>query len=112
MALSGNAAEQPLSVYLPRTQFSYSGLPASEAPVSVSEIDVVGEPLETVIRRLPHGVRLLGVRTVGGALVARFRLATPWHLSPVAIAQQASRLVTPRPAEGPAILIQPPPPPG
>jgi 4-amino-4-deoxy-L-arabinose transferase-like glycosyltransferase len=112
VALSGNAAEQPLSVYLPRTQFSYSGLPASETPVSVSEIDVVGEPLETATPRLPRGVHLLGVRTLGGSLVARFRLATPWHLSPIAIAQQASLLVTPRPAEGPAILIQPPPPRG
>lgn len=108
VALSGNAAEQPLSVYLPRTQFSYSGLPASEAPVSVSEIDVIGEPFETVSARLPHGVSLLGVHTVGGSLVARFRLATPWHLSPFAIAQRASAMVTPRPAERPAILIQPP----
>jgi mannosyltransferase len=108
IALSGNAAEQPLSVYLPRTQFSYSGLPSSEAPVSVGEVDVVGEPFESVIQPLPAGVHLLGVRTVGGSLVARFALSVPWHLRPTAIGRRASRLVAPEPPERAAILIQPP----
>ena len=56
VAYDGNFAEQPLAVYLPRTAFSYSGMPSSYAPVRISELDVVGTTAQSVTRPLPAGV--------------------------------------------------------
>ncbi len=107
VAVLGNAAEQPLSVYLPRTQFSYSGVPASQARISVSQVDLVADPLETVVHPLPAGVHLLRVQIVDGMLLARFRVSPAWRMWPIGVARRSSGLVSPRPAERPAILIQP-----
>jgi mannosyltransferase len=106
VAYEGNLAEQPLAVYLPRTGFSYSGVPAGAGRVDVSEVDVVGSAGETVASHLPAGVRLTASRTVDQILVERFSVSPSWTGTPAALAARASRLLTPAPS-GPSVLIQP-----
>jgi len=106
LAYDGNAAEQPLAIYLPRTQFSYSGMPRSNAPTSVWEVDVVGNAGQTVAAHLPSGVRLISSTAVNGILVVRFALARPWRLPPTSLAARAPALVGPAPTGHPSVLIQ------
>jgi hypothetical protein len=105
VAFDGNAAEQPLSVYL-RTPFSYSGRPESEQPVRVSEVDVVGDADQAMATRLPPGVRLIERRIVNNILVVRFELSRAWILSPAGLAARAGALVGPATGRDPAVLIQ------
>jgi mannosyltransferase len=104
VANAGNAAEQPLAIYLPRTAFSYSGLPASAAPVAITEVDVVGlagQPIQRV-----SGARLIDSSIVHQFLVARFALSPAWHLTPAQIVARAQALLAGTPP-GAAVLIQP-----
>ncbi|HET9719491.1 MAG TPA: glycosyltransferase family 39 protein [Solirubrobacteraceae bacterium] len=103
----GNAAEQPLSIYLPRSTFSYSGIP-SQPVTSVSEVDVLADPLDQLSPQAHRVAQLIGTRVVAGVLVARFRLPSPWHGSPWSLAARAGPLLIDHPATRPAILIQRP----
>jgi mannosyltransferase len=103
----GNAAEQPLSIYLPRSTFSYSGIPARPV-TSVSEVDVLADPLDQLSPGAHRAAHLIALRVVAGVLVARFRLSSPWQGSPWALAARAGPLLTDHPATRPAILIQRP----
>ncbi len=107
VAYAGNAAEEPLAVYLPRVPFSYSGMPASEAPVTISELDVVGNAWQTVRAALPVGIRLISNAIIDNLQVARFALAAPWRATPPEIAARARLLLGPASATGTAVLIQP-----
>jgi hypothetical protein len=77
----------------------------SEAPVTVTEVDVVGDVGQSV-NHLPGGVRLLSSRQVDNYLVYRFALRRPWRaVTPQEIGRRAATLVGP--ASGlPAVLIQ------
>lgn len=103
----GNAAEQPLSVYLPRSTFSYSGTPSSPA-TSISEVDVLADPLDQVSSAARRDAHLLSTRDVGGVLVTRFRLPSPWRGTPGTLALRAGVLLADHPTSRPAVLIQPP----
>ncbi|MGO9972397.1 MAG: glycosyltransferase family 39 protein [Solirubrobacteraceae bacterium] len=106
VAYDGNQAEAPLAIYLPRTQFSYSGWPASLKPQILTELDVVAYSRHTIATRLPAGVRLIPSEAVNGIFVARFALSPAERLSPAAIAARASAFVGPASAGRPAILVQ------
>lgn len=100
----GNAAEQPLSVYLPRSTFSYSGIPPGPL-TSVSEVDVLADPLDRLSPPTPDA-HLLSRRVVAGVLVTRFQLDTPWRGSAYSMASRAGALLADHPATAPAVLIQ------
>lgn len=95
----------PLSVYLPGVPWSGPGTgPPGTAPVSVSEIDIVGNRYQS-LSALPAGTRLIGSRVVDGFRIVRLATATPLRLSPAAIASRARMLLGPAPP-GPSVLIQ------
>lgn len=103
---AGNVGEQPLAVYLKGSTFSYSGMPASSTPVSVSEMDVLADPIDPVPRSPVRGARLVSTWVVAGVLIARFRLSPSWRGSPATLASRAGVLLPSHPQLEPAILIQ------
>ena len=103
----GNAAEQPLAIYLPGSGFSYSGVPAAAPAVTVTEVDVVGDTGMTVPRSLPPGVRHLAERYVGTYLVERFGVSRGWRLTPAGLAARAPSLLGPGTSTV-AVLVQHP----
>lgn len=101
----GNAAEQPLAIYLPGSGFSYSGVPAAGPAERFTEVDVVGDTGMTVPRSLPSGVTHLAERYVGTYLVERFRIAGGWTSTPAALAARAPSLLGPG-TQTVAVLVQ------
>lgn len=105
VAYDGVFAAAPLSVYLSGAPWAGPGMtPQSGAPVSVSEVDIVGSVYDSR-SRLPAGVRLIGRRAVDSYEVDRFALAAPWDMAPAAIGARAAQLLSPEPS-GAAVLIQ------
>jgi hypothetical protein len=95
----------PLSVYLRDMPWSGPGMaPQSAAPVTVSELDIVGNTSQR-LSALPAGTRLLGSQAVDGFKVIRLALESPWRLSPAQIGARAVRLLGPAPP-GPSVLVQ------
>lgn len=106
VAYDGDFAAGPLSIYLHDVPWSGPGqAPQSATPVSVSELDIVGSPYQTL--SVPPGAKLLSSRTVDGYRVVRVALAKPWQLSPQAIGQRAEQVLSPAPPL-PSVLIQRP----
>jgi len=106
VAYDGNAAEQPLAIYLTGTRFSYTGAATPSPAVKVTELDIVGDTGQVIATPLPAGVRLISSTRVNDIFVVRFRLTPAWHLSTVAIVSRARELLIPA-ATGAAVLIQP-----
>jgi hypothetical protein len=106
VAYDGVFASAPLSIYLAGVTWSGPGLTQTQAPVSVSEVDVVGNLAEQ-LSALPGGIKLISSRAVDGYRVVRFGLARPWTLSPGAIGARASTLLGPSPG-GAAVMVQRP----
>jgi 4-amino-4-deoxy-L-arabinose transferase-like glycosyltransferase len=108
-AYDGTFATAPLAVTMPGVAWTGPDqVPqVSQAPVTVTEVDVVGDVGQSVNRRLPAGVRLLGARRVDNYLVYRFALRRPWHaVTPRQIGDSVlASLVGPALAP-PAVLIQ------
>ena len=111
-AYDGTFATAPLAVTMPGVAWTGPNQTpqVSQAPVTVTEVDVVGDVGQSVnrqsVNRLPGGVRLLSSRRVDSYLVYRFALSRPWRaITPQEIAQRASTLVGPAPGV-PAVLIQ------
>jgi hypothetical protein len=88
----------PLTFYLPRVPWSQS-----RGPMTIHEVDVVGSTWQHVARAA--GARVISTKTVDGYLVARFSLASPWHLTSSEIAARAQVLLGPAPP-APAVLVQ------
>jgi mannosyltransferase len=106
VAYDGPFAAGPLSIYMPGIPWAGPGMaPQSGAPVTVSEVDIVGNTAQH-LSALPPGTRLLSSRDVNGYRVVRLGLARPWHLPPAAIGERAEQLLGPAPS-GPSVLIQP-----
>jgi mannosyltransferase len=105
VAYDGGFATQPLAVYLQGVPWT---LPA-QAPISVNEVDVVGNVWQTITRPLPSGTRLIGSRAVDDILVERFAVDPAWRAMPSAIGARAGALLGPAPAT-PAVLLQRPAP--
>jgi mannosyltransferase len=103
VAYDGGFAAQPLAVYLPGVPWT---LPA-QAPISVDEVDVVGNVWQSVPRPLPSGTRLIGGRAVGAFLVERFAVDPAWRLVPSVLGTRATGLLGPAPP-APAVLLQRP----
>lgn len=103
VAYDGSFAVVPLALYLPHSILVAS----SSAPLRIGEVDVVGSVWQTVNRRLPSGVKLLGAKAVNQYLVARFEVTPAWRLAPAEIAARAPGLVGPAPA-GAELLVQRP----
>ncbi|MGO9903664.1 MAG: glycosyltransferase family 39 protein [Solirubrobacteraceae bacterium] len=107
VAYAGNAAGEPLAIYLPRAQFSYSGRPASSAPQTIYELDIVGNAAQTLSSPLPAGFRLISSTAVNGLLlVARLALTAGQRLTPDQVAARAQMLLSVVPAGQPAVLFQ------
>jgi uncharacterized membrane protein len=104
VADDGALAIDPLTYYLHGVAWAGPGV----APITVSEVDVVGNPFQATASPLPDGARLLGSATVEGYLVDRFAVAPAWHLTPAAIGIRAATLLGPAPPD-PVVLIQPGP---
>jgi hypothetical protein len=108
VAYDGSYAAAPLAIYLPDVAWTGKGLnpQTGDAPMTVGEIDIVGNPEQQIAQALPHGVTLIGSKTVDGLYrVARFRLAQDRRLTPVAIGIQAPALLGPA-APDPPVLFQ------
>jgi 4-amino-4-deoxy-L-arabinose transferase-like glycosyltransferase len=96
LIFDGNLGEEPLSLYLPGTTFSFSGAPAPGPRLALGEIDVVADLAATgPASTLPAGVRLASVRDVGESQVVRFALTPPRELTPQGAAGLADALMTP-----------------
>ncbi len=107
IAVDGNAAEQPLSIYLPGTQFSYLGLPAPSPAERIMEVDVVGDPYATLAARLPTGVRELSATAVNESIeVWRFALDPAWDGPQTAIVVRAATLIPSLATATPSVLYQ------
>jgi 4-amino-4-deoxy-L-arabinose transferase-like glycosyltransferase len=91
----------PLSFYLPRVSWSHK----ATVPVTIDEVDVVGSTWQRPPDTLSGGTRLIASKAVGDYLVARFSLASPWHLAPDAIGARAQSLLVPAPP-APSVLVQ------
>jgi mannosyltransferase len=100
-AYDGGFAAVPLALYLRGDALS----PASREPVSIDEIDVVGNTFQTTAKVLPAGTRRLSSQNVHGYLVQRFALSSPVQLTPAQIDARAEALVRPA-LPGPAVLLQ------
>jgi hypothetical protein len=101
LAYDSGFAAQPLALYLHGVPWSRP----AQAPVTVSEVDVVGSVYQQPSQTLPAGARLLSSKVVrGGFLVDRF--AVPgWRLTPAQLAARAPALLGPAGA-APAVLLQ------
>jgi len=100
VAYAGGTNASPLSLYLP-------GVPwhTPPGPLTVSEVDVVGDAYQQAPARLPAGVRLISTSSVADFTVARYAVPR-WRLTPAAIgARAATALLVPGPA-APAVLVQ------
>ncbi|MGB9183456.1 MAG: glycosyltransferase family 39 protein [Solirubrobacteraceae bacterium] len=95
-----------LSLYLDGVPWSGPGLKPTPAPVTVSEVDVVGNVAQR-LGPLPGGIRVISSRTVGGSRIVRFGLARPWTLTPEAIGTRAPTLLGPS-AGGAVVMVQRP----
>jgi 4-amino-4-deoxy-L-arabinose transferase-like glycosyltransferase len=111
VAYDGQFATGPLSYYLPRAPWAGPGSSAAAAyrPVTITEIDVVGEQYDQRPRTLPAGVSLISARAVAGYEVDRFALSAPRTTSPQAVLAGAGALLAP-PVQGSAAMIQRAPP--
>jgi uncharacterized membrane protein len=111
VAYDGTYATAPLALYLHGVSWKGSSenpQPIAWRPVTVREVDVVGDTAQQVPNRLPAGVRLISARAVPGYLVARFGLTRPWHLTPQTIADDhAPRLLGPAGPGGKVLVQQP-----
>jgi uncharacterized membrane protein len=107
-AYDGTFATAPLAVTMPGVAWTGADQTPQvrEAPVTVTEVDVVGDVGQSVSAHLPAGARLLSSRRVDNYLVFRFALRRPWRaITPQQIGQRTTTLVGP--ASGvPAVLIQ------
>ena len=106
-AYDGTFATAPLAVTMPGVAWTGPDQTpqVSQAPVTVSELDVVGDVGQSATGHLP-GVRLRSSRQVDNYLVYRFTLTRPWRgVTPLQIGQRAATLVGPS-SGVPAVLIQ------
>jgi len=103
VAYDGPFAVTPLSIYLPGVSLNQP----SDAGVTVSELDVVGNTWQTAATRMPAGMRLIGTRVVNQFLIARFSITPARRLTPAAINSEAASLVSPASA-GAATIVQEP----
>ncbi|MBV9817995.1 MAG: glycosyltransferase family 39 protein [Solirubrobacterales bacterium] len=105
VAYDGEFATGPLSVYLPRVAWAGPGQrPLPDGPVTISELDVVGDVGDQV-GRLPAGVRLIARRDVDGFAVRRFVIPAGLSAVPTALLARATTLLTPAPP-GATIVFQ------
>ena len=97
----------PLAIYLPNVPWTGIGqVPQTgEAPVTVGEVDVVGNEYQNVPSALPAGVRLIATRSVDEYRIERFSVSPAWDLSPAAIGARAGSLLSPGPPD-PGVLVQ------
>jgi mannosyltransferase len=114
VAYDGSYATAPLAVLLPGVAWTGSGqIPQqgaqySTAPVTVGELDIVGNTAQRIARRFPPGMTRIGSKTVNGEyLVIRFRLARAGPTTLHAISLLAPTLLGPA-APGAPVLVQRP----
>ncbi len=108
VAYDGEFATGPLSIYLRGVPWSGPGMtPQSGAPVSVSELDIVGDSEQQLQSPLPPGTRLISSELVDGYRVIRLGLGSPVQLTPAALGDRATRLLGGVAAQ-PSVIIQRP----
>jgi uncharacterized membrane protein len=104
----GSLGAGPLSFFLRGVPWAGNGSTASAAgavPVTVAELDVVGNTAQTPVPT-PAGMTLVSRRAVHGYLVLRYVLSAPFRVAPSEIGARAGVLLTPAPPT-PVVLVQP-----
>jgi hypothetical protein len=76
-------------------------------PVTVDEVDVVGNTAQQVPARLRDGFRLISQRSIDGYVVARFARTSPLRATTQAIADLAPKLLGPS-GNGGKVIVQDP----
>jgi Dolichyl-phosphate-mannose-protein mannosyltransferase len=105
VAYDGQFAAGPLSLYLPGAPWSGpGGGPVSQAPVKVTELDIVGSTFQR-LATLPAGAKLIASSSVDGYRIVRIGLASPWNLGGAAIGSRATAILTPA-SPDPSVVIQ------
>jgi hypothetical protein len=105
---AGAFGTAPLAAYLRGVAWTGPALNNPQpglAPVTVGEVDVVGNIAESIPDQPPAGARLIATRRVAGYLVVRYRVAPAWHGSRPAIGARAAALLGPAPP-GAGVLVQ------
>jgi hypothetical protein len=102
VAFGGENDAESLSLYLRGAPWD----PPPDTPVTVNEVDVVGNTFQTSPHPLPSGARLIATKSVNNFLVDRFSVSPAWHLTPALIAQKATTLLGPV-RSIPGVLVQP-----
>jgi mannosyltransferase len=107
VAYDGTFATAPLAIYLPGVPWTGGAQDpqVGVTPITVGELDVVGDQGQSLATSLPSGTRLISARQDDGYLIDRFALAHPVSLTPAALGARAARLLSPAPAD-PPVLIQ------
>jgi hypothetical protein len=106
VAYDGQFATGPLSFYMAGIPWSGPGVaPGTDTgPVTIDELDIVGDPGQSV-GALPPGVHKISGRDVDGYRVYRFRLPGPWSTDPAQINARAQQML-PGPATNLPPMIQ------
>jgi mannosyltransferase len=103
VAYDGQFALDPLAIYLPGVAWSQG----ANGWLTVGEIDVVGHVWQAVARRLPPGLRLIGIRRVDDFLVGRFEFSPVRRVTREQLAAGAPSLLGPQTSAG-IVLVQRP----
>jgi hypothetical protein len=107
---AGSFGTAPLALYLHGVAWTGTGGQDPQpqlTPVTVGEVDVVGNAGESVPGPSPAGTRLIATVHVAGYVVARYRVSPAWHGSRPAIGARAASLLGPAPS-GAGVLVQSP----
>jgi 4-amino-4-deoxy-L-arabinose transferase-like glycosyltransferase len=110
VAYEGTFATAPLALYLPGVSWASGGQdpqPDITTPVTVSEIDVIGNAFQRPSPTLPSGIRSIGSSRAAGFLIRRYLLAPAQTLTRARIAQLAPALLGPAPPGGKVIVQRP-----
>jgi hypothetical protein len=106
---SGELGTAPLATYLPGVAWTGVGLANPQptlAPVTVGEVDVVGNVGESAPEKSPAGTLLIATRRVAGYVVVRYRVSPAWRGPRSVIATRAATLLGPAPPAGAGVLVQ------
>ena len=110
VAYDGTYATAPLAIYLPGVAWFGPGGQDPQpgpAPVTVSEVDVIGSSFDQPPATLPVGVTRISSKVIDGYAIERYALTPSWRGSRGEIGSRASALLIPSGAT-PGVIVQRP----
>jgi hypothetical protein len=111
VAYEGTFATAPLPHYLPGVSWasgSQDPQPDQTTPVTVREVDVVGNTFQRPPTTPATGTRLIGSSRTSGFQIERYLVSPAWHASPEQIAERAPSLLGPAAPGAARVLVQRP----